>query len=249
MSRFLQIKKGKIVPTNNKRPNTYDYAFRFTICGPSNIVVIVRIEQCRDTFPIGKAGFSDDINKKIQSDQLCHETDPNKKSFFGPNWHVPILNGVYLRQNHDNDSPRFRGYSSHDKEGNLHNWPWTVHPFVATNSELISYENDTPIRELRDKCPDYTTFYQDVGEEEASLFFSRHLDGRYSETAIRNFGYPNNTVLTHNIQNISSNKPYSTEHDTNNETNHSKRPASTAITSPTKRPRNVIQLSQSPPTL
>ncbi|KAG7353498.1 hypothetical protein IV203_002853 [Nitzschia inconspicua] len=301
---------GKIVPTNNKRPNAYDYAVRFTICGPSNIIVVVRIEQCRDTIPIGKAGFSDDINKKIQSDQQSHETDPNKKSFFGPNWHVPILNGVYLRQNHDNDTPRLGGYSSHDKEGNLHSWPWTVHPLVATNSELISYENDALIRELHDKCvsicieadknpsrqkalkgltknylsydkhrdfiisrsctpvdhvltddsintiissmcqgPDYTTFYQDVGEEEASLFFSRHLDGRYSETAIRNFGYPNNTVLTHNIQNISSHKPYSNEHDTNNETNYSKRPASTAITSPTKRPRTVIQLSQSPPKL
>ncbi|KAG7353586.1 hypothetical protein IV203_002941 [Nitzschia inconspicua] len=44
--------------------------------------------------------------------------------------------------------------------------------------------------------PDYTKFYNDIGEEEASFFFSRHQNGRYSDMAVKEFGFPNDTTLT-----------------------------------------------------
>ncbi|KAG7345381.1 hypothetical protein IV203_032912 [Nitzschia inconspicua] len=44
--------------------------------------------------------------------------------------------------------------------------------------------------------PDYTNFYNDIGDEEASFFFSRHQNGRYSDMAVKEFGFPNDTILT-----------------------------------------------------
>ncbi|KAG7345242.1 hypothetical protein IV203_032773 [Nitzschia inconspicua] len=216
------------------------------------------MEQCHQNKPIGKAGFSEDINKKIQSDHKnCENNSNSSQSFFGTEWQVPVLDGVHFRQDHDNDTPCLRGFPSRDREGTLRTWTWTGHPFIATRPGLVNYENDNLICQLHSKCvsicmeadkspsrqkafngmtknylpyqktrdlivtdpctpadhiltdhsintiisamwegPDYTKFYNDIGEEEASFFFSRHQNGRYSDMAVKEFGFPNDTILT-----------------------------------------------------
>ncbi|KAG7345367.1 hypothetical protein IV203_032898 [Nitzschia inconspicua] len=44
MSRFLQLKKIDLVQTNNRRHNDYAYASRFILCGPANIVAVLKME-------------------------------------------------------------------------------------------------------------------------------------------------------------------------------------------------------------
>ncbi|KAG7345386.1 hypothetical protein IV203_032917 [Nitzschia inconspicua] len=193
------------------------------------MIVVLKMEQCHQNKPIGKAGFSEDINKKIQSDHKnCENNSNSSQSFFGTEWQVPVLDGVHFRQDHDNDTPCLRGFPSRDREGTLRTWTWTGHPFIATRPGLVNYENDNLIRQLHSKCvsicmeadkspsrqkafndhsintiisamwegPDYTKFYNDIGEEEASFFFSRHQNGRYSDMAVKEFGFPNDTILT-----------------------------------------------------
>ncbi|KAG7354490.1 hypothetical protein IV203_003846 [Nitzschia inconspicua] len=89
--------------------------------------------------------------------------------------------------------------------------------------------------------PDYTNFYNDIGEEEAQFFFSRRKNGRYSETAIKEFGYPNNVVA----QSSSAHLPadylsYVSKSDENHSTKHG---LDRTLSPLRKRLRTVSQLS------
>ncbi|KAG7364256.1 hypothetical protein IV203_037458 [Nitzschia inconspicua] len=110
------------------------------------------MEQCYHKEPNGKAGFSEDINKKIQSDKESSENNSTYKSFFGVDWQVPVLDSVHFREDHENDTPCQRGFLSRDREGTLRTWPWTAHPFIAAQTGLINSENDTLIQQLHSKC-------------------------------------------------------------------------------------------------
>ncbi|KAG7352579.1 transposase IS4 [Nitzschia inconspicua] len=96
------------------------------------------MEQCYHKEPNGKAGFSEDINKKIQSDKESSENNSTYKSFFGVDWQVPVLDSVHFREDHENDTPCQRGFLSRDREGTLRTWPWTAHPFIAAQTGLIN---------------------------------------------------------------------------------------------------------------
>ncbi|KAG7353971.1 hypothetical protein IV203_003327 [Nitzschia inconspicua] len=57
--------------------------------------------------------------------------------------------------------------------------------------------------------PDNTNFYNDIGEDMAQFFFPCHKNGRYSDMAVTEFGFPNNSKLPPNAShhNLSSNDP------------------------------------------
>ncbi|KAG7356980.1 hypothetical protein IV203_001668 [Nitzschia inconspicua] len=64
--------------------------------------------------------------------------------------------------------------------------------FVFVHDELLPQMQLSSFSE----GPDYTNFHDDIGEEEASFFFSPHQNGRYSDMAVKEFGFPNETILT-----------------------------------------------------
>ncbi|KAG7354049.1 hypothetical protein IV203_030848 [Nitzschia inconspicua] len=257
--------------------------------------------------PNGKAGFSEDINKKIQSDKESSENNGTYESFFGVDWQVPVLDGVHFRVDHENDTPCQRGFLSRDREGTLRTWPWTAHPFIAAQTGLINSENDTLIQQLHSKCvsicmeadrnpsrqralngmtknylpyrksrdllvtepstpadhvltdhsiqtiisamwqgPDYTNFYNDIGEDEAKFFFSRHDSGTHSDMAVAEFGFPNDTKLPPSAshQKLTSNDPSRITTNTDKEGIQSKRPA-VILPSPNKRARILTLPSSS----
>ncbi|KAG7371042.1 hypothetical protein IV203_019612 [Nitzschia inconspicua] len=257
------------------------------------------MEQCHHKKPNGKAGFSEDINKKIQSDKESSENNGTYESFFGVDRQVPVLDGVHFREDHENDTPCQRGFLSRDREGTLRTWPWTAHPFIAAQTGLINSENYTLIQQLHSKCvsicmeadrnpsrqralngmtknylpyrksrdllvtepstpadhvltdhsiktiisamwqgPDYTNFYNDIGEDEAKFFFSRHDNGTYSDMAVAEFRFPNDTKLPPSAshQKLTSNDPSRITTNTDKEGIQSKRPA-VILPSPNKRAR------------
>ncbi|KAG7344061.1 hypothetical protein IV203_022069 [Nitzschia inconspicua] len=85
------------------------------------------MEQFHHKEPIGKAGFSEDINKKIQSDKESSENNGSYESFFGVDRQVPVVDRVHFREDHENDTPCQRGFLFCDREGTLRTWPWTAH--------------------------------------------------------------------------------------------------------------------------
>ncbi|KAG7364659.1 hypothetical protein IV203_037861 [Nitzschia inconspicua] len=223
------------------------------------------MEQCYHKEPNGKAGFSEDINKKIQSDKESSENNGTYESFFGVDWQVPVLDSVHFREDHENDTPCQRGFLSRDREGTLRTWPWTAHPFIAAQTGLINSENDTLIQQLHSKCvsicmeadrnpsrqralngPDYTNFYNDIGEDEAKFFFSRHDNGTYSDMAVAEFSFPNDTKLPPSAshQKLTSNDPSHITTNTDKEGIQSKRPA-VILPSPNKRARILTLPSSS----
>ncbi|KAG7346289.1 hypothetical protein IV203_005357 [Nitzschia inconspicua] len=124
----------------------------FICCDPANIVAVLKMEQCHHKEPIGKAGFSEDINKRIQFDKKSSENNGIYESFFGVEWQVPVLDSVHFREDHENDTPCQRGFLSRGREGTLCTWPWTAHPFIPAQTGLIKSENDTLIHHLHSKC-------------------------------------------------------------------------------------------------
>ncbi|KAG7356955.1 hypothetical protein IV203_001643 [Nitzschia inconspicua] len=103
----------------NRRHNNYDHACQFILCGPANIVAVLKMEQCHHKEPIGKAGFLEDIKKKVQSDKERSENNGTYESFFGVDWQVPVVDGVHFREDYENDTPCQRGFLSRDREGTL----------------------------------------------------------------------------------------------------------------------------------
>ncbi|KAG7352378.1 hypothetical protein IV203_008426 [Nitzschia inconspicua] len=82
------------------------------------------MEQCHQKEPIGKAGFLEDINKKIQSNKESSENKGTYESFFGVDW---------------------QGRST------LH-MAMDCSSFIAAQTGLINSVNDTLIQQLHSKC-------------------------------------------------------------------------------------------------
>ncbi|KAG7337685.1 hypothetical protein IV203_009003 [Nitzschia inconspicua] len=260
MSRFLQLKKNDVLPTNNRRHNNYDYACRFILCGPANIVAVLKMEQCYHKEPNGKAGFSEDINKKIQSNKESSENNGTYESFFGVDWQVPVLDGTGLI-NSENDTLIQQLHSkcvsicmeadrNPSRQRALNGMTKNYLPYYRKSRDLLVTEPSTPADHvLTDQSiktiisamwqgPDYTNFYNDIGEDEAKFFFSRHDNGTYSDMAVAEFGFPNDTKLPPSAshQKLTSNDPSRITTNTDKEGIQSKRPA-VILPSPNKRAR------------
>ncbi|KAG7368584.1 hypothetical protein IV203_031327 [Nitzschia inconspicua] len=94
--------------------------------------------------------------------------------------------------------------------------------------------------------PDYTNFYNDIGEDEAKFFFSRHDKGTYSDMVVAEFGFPNDTKLPPSAshQKLTSNDPSRITTNTDKEGIQSKRHA-VILPSPNKRARILTLPSSS----
>ncbi|KAG7374521.1 hypothetical protein IV203_013616 [Nitzschia inconspicua] len=110
------------------------------------------MEQCHQKEPVGKAGFLEDINKKIQSDKESSETTaPTKASL---EWIGKCRSlTVYTSERTMRMIPLAKEDSSlvTGKE-HFALCTWTAHPFIAAQTGLINSENDTLIQQLHSKC-------------------------------------------------------------------------------------------------
>ncbi|KAG7353673.1 hypothetical protein IV203_003028 [Nitzschia inconspicua] len=94
---------------------------------------------------------------------------------------------------------------------------------------------------------DYTNFYHNIGEDEAKFFFFRHENGTYSDMAVAEFGFPNDTKLPPSASHhdkLTSNDPCRMTTNTDPEGIQSKCPT-VMLPSPNKRARILTLPSSS----
>ncbi|KAG7363670.1 hypothetical protein IV203_027031 [Nitzschia inconspicua] len=119
-------------------------------------------------------------------------------------------------------------------------------PLVQQLCVLLLPESIKTIISAMWEGPDYTNFYNEIGEEEVPFFFSRHQNGQYSAMAVAEFGFPNDAVLPSNEShgNLTSDETPLISQETNTAGTQSKRPA-VILPSPKKRPRILSQQTPS----
>ncbi|KAG7348979.1 hypothetical protein IV203_011576 [Nitzschia inconspicua] len=141
-----------------------------------------------------------------------------------------------------------KGFEWYDKELSAHRKSrdlLVTEPSTPADHVLTDHSIKTIISAMW-QGPDYTNFYNDIGEDEAKFFFSRHDSGTHSDMAVAEFGFPNDTKLPPSAshQKLTSNDPSRITTNTDKEGIQSKRPA-VILPSPNKRARILTLPSSS----